>query len=161
MALEIGTRFGAYEVTGDLGVGGMGEVYRAKDTTLDRDVALKVLPESLRADESRVARFEQEAKTLASLNHANIAQIHGLERVGGKTAIVMELVEGPTLADRIAQNPIPPDEALNIAMQIADGLEAAHERGISSPTARSRSSTSASRRRSIRTRSSPDPKLRS
>ena len=130
MALEIGTRFGAYEVTGDLGVGGMGEVYRAKDTTLDRDVALKVLPESLRADESRVARFEQEAKTLASLNHANIAQIHGLERVGGKTAIVMELVEGPTLADRIAQNPIPPDEALNIAMQIADGLEAAHERGI-------------------------------
>ena len=130
MALASGTRFGPYEIADQIGKGGMGEVYRATDMTLDRDVAIKVLPESFASDADRVARFEQEAKILASLNHANIAQIHGLEKADNTTAIVMELVEGPTLADRIEQGPIPPDEALNIAMQIADGLEAAHEQGI-------------------------------
>jgi serine/threonine-protein kinase len=108
----------------------MGEVYRAKDTTLEREVALKLLPEAFAADASRVARFEQEAKTLAALNHPNIAQIHGLEKSGSTTAIVMELVEGTTLAERIAQGPIPADEALGIAYQVADALEAAHEKQI-------------------------------
>ena len=130
MPLIVGTRFGSYEVAGSLGAGGMGEVYRARDTTLEREVAIKVLPESFANDANRVARFDQEAKTLASLNHPNIAQIYGLERSAGATALVMELVEGPTLADRIAQGPIPADEALAIAMQIAAALEAAHERGI-------------------------------
>jgi serine/threonine-protein kinase len=130
MALATGTRFGAYEIVGPLGAGGMGEVYRAKDTTLEREVAIKLLPEAFAADAGRVARFEQEAKTLASLNHANIAQIHGLEKSGSTTAIVMELVEGTTLAERIAQGPIPADEALGIAYQIIDALEAAHEKQI-------------------------------
>ena len=126
MTLGVGTRLGAYEITGELGAGGMGEVYRATDTNLKRDVAIKVLPESFAADADRLARFQREAEVLASLNHPNIAQIHGLEKTGDTTALVMELVEGPTLADRIAQGPIPPDEALGIAMQIADALEAAH-----------------------------------
>jgi serine/threonine-protein kinase len=130
MALVPGTRFGAYEIIGPLGAGGMGEVYGAKDMTLDREVALKLLPEAFAADAGRVARFEQEAKTLASLNHPNIAQIHGLEGSGGATAIVMELVEGTTLAERVAQGSIPADEALNIAYQIIDALEAAHEKQI-------------------------------
>ena len=130
MSLAAGTRFGAYEIVGPLGEGGMGEVYRARDTELERDVAIKVLPESFANDEARVARFEQEAKTLASLNHANIAQIFGLERADAQTAIVMELIEGPTLADRIADGPLSPDEALSIALQIADALEAAHEQRI-------------------------------
>jgi serine/threonine-protein kinase len=130
MALEPGTRFGAYEIAGPLGAGGMGEVYRAKDTTLEREVAIKLLPEAFAADAGRVARFEQEAKTLASLNHPNIAQIHGLEKSGGATAIVMELVEGATLAERIAQGPLPADEALGIGYQIIDALEAAHEKHI-------------------------------
>jgi serine/threonine-protein kinase len=130
MPLVVGTRFGSYEIAGSLGAGGMGEVYRARDTTLEREVAIKVLPESFANDANRVARFEQEAKTLAALNHPNIAHIYGLERAGGTTALVMELVEGPTLADRIAQGPVPADEALNIAMQILAALEAAHERGI-------------------------------
>jgi serine/threonine-protein kinase len=108
----------------------MGEVWRARDTNLGRDVAIKVLPEAFVNDAGRVARFEQEAKTLAALNHPHIAQIYGLERAEGKTAIVMELVEGPTLADRIAQGPVPADEALNVAMQILAALEAAHERQI-------------------------------
>jgi len=108
----------------------MGVVYRAMDTTLDRDVAIKVLPESMAADADRLARFEREAKILASLNHPNIATIHGLERADGTTALVMELVEGPTLADRIEQGAIPADEALGIAMQIAEALEAAHGQGI-------------------------------
>jgi serine/threonine-protein kinase len=122
--------FGPYEIADAIGKGGMGEVYRARDTNLNRDVAIKMLPETFASDASRVARFEQEAKTLATLNHPNIAHIYGLERSSGKIAIVMELVEGPTLADRIAQGPIPADEAMNIAMQIADALEAAHERGV-------------------------------
>ena len=108
----------------------MGEVYRATDTKLDRDVAIKVLPESLAGDPERIARFQREAKTLAALNHPNIAQIHGLEDADGIKALVMELVEGPTLADRIAQGAIPVDEALPIAKQIAEALEAAHEQGI-------------------------------
>jgi len=126
----IGQTLAHYEITALLGKGGMGEVWRAHDTKLGREVAIKVLPESFASDESRVSRFEQEAKTLASLNHLNIAQVFGLERSDGRAAIVMELVEGPTLADRIEQGAIPAEEALNIAMQIADALEAAHEQGI-------------------------------
>src|SRR5262245_11919751 len=130
MSISPGTRFGSYEILEPIGSGGMGEVYRARDTTLGRDVALKVLPASFSNDAMRVARFEQEAKTLASLNHANIAHIYGLERSEGSTGIVMELVDGETLVDRLAQGPIPVAEALRIANQIADALEAAHERAI-------------------------------
>ncbi len=130
MALTPGTRLGPYEVTAQIGVGGMGEVYRARDTKLDRDIAINVLPDSLAADPNRIARFQREAKTLAALNHPNIAAIYGLEEAGKTKALVMELVEGPTLADRIAQGPIPVDEALPIAKQIAEALEAAHEQGI-------------------------------
>jgi serine/threonine-protein kinase len=130
MSISPGTRFGSYEIVEPIGSGGMGEVYRARDTALGRDVALKVLPASFSNDAMRVARFEQEAKTLASLNHANIAHIYGLERSEGSTGIVMELVDGETLVDRLAQGPIPTAEALRIANQIADALEAAHERAI-------------------------------
>jgi Tol biopolymer transport system component len=130
MSLRPGTRLGAYEITGELGAGGMGEVYRASDTNLPRDVAIKVLPESLADDSDRLARFQREAEVLAALNDTNIAQIYGLERSDDTIALVMELVEGPTLADRIALGPIPADEALGIAMQIANGLQAAHERNI-------------------------------
>jgi len=130
MALSPGTRFGPYEIAGEIGAGGMGVVYRATDTTLDRDVAIKVLPESMASDAERIARFDREAKTLASLNHPNIAQIYGLERSDDTTALVMELVEGPTLADRIEKGAIPADEALGIAMQIAEALEAAHGQSI-------------------------------
>jgi serine/threonine-protein kinase len=130
MALAAGTRFGPYQVAEAIGSGGMGEVYRATDTNLKRDVAIKLLPPAFADDADRVARFQREAEALAALNHPNIAQIHGLERSDGSTAIVMELVEGPTLADRIAQGPIPYDEALGIAMQVADALEAAHGRSI-------------------------------
>src|SRR5687767_6696312 len=130
MALIPGTRLGPYEIAGTLGTGGMGEVYRATDTNLKRPVAIKVLPESVAADRDRLARFQREAEVLASLNHANIAAIYGLERSNGTTALVMELVDGPTLADRIAQGPIPTDEALSIAKQIAHALESAHEHGI-------------------------------
>jgi len=126
----IGTRLGPYEITAKLGEGGMGEVYRATDSRLGREVAIKVLPESVAQDPERLARFEREAKILASLNHPNIATIHGLEESGAAPALVMELVQGPTLADRLAQGPIPLDEALPIAKQIAEGLEYAHERGI-------------------------------
>ena len=108
----------------------MGEVYRATDTNLKRAVAIKVLPESVATDRDRLARFQREAEVLASLNHPNIAAIYGLERSDGTTALVMELVEGPTLADRIAKGPIAIDEALPIARQIAEALEAAHEQGI-------------------------------
>jgi len=130
MALTPGTRIGAFEVVGVLGAGGMGEVYRARDTGLKRDVALKILPASFASDPDRLARFQREAEVLASLNHPNIAAIHGLEESNGTRALVMELVEGPTLADRIAQGPVPIDEALPIAKQIAEALEAAHEQGI-------------------------------
>ena len=130
MPISAGTRFGSYEITGPIGAGGMGEVYRARDPALGRDVAIKVLPASFTSDADRVARFEQEAKTLASLNHANIAHIYGLEHSAGATGLVMELVEGVTLAERLAHGRIPVEEALPIATQIADALEAAHERGI-------------------------------
>jgi serine/threonine protein kinase/Tol biopolymer transport system component len=130
VALEPGTRFGSYEVIEPIGSGGMGDVYRATDTKLKRDVAVKVLPESFAADADRLARFQREAEVLASLNHPNIATIHGLERVDGQTVIVMELVEGTTLADRLERGPIPSDEALGIAFQVAAALEAAHEQQI-------------------------------
>ena len=130
MAITPGTRLGPYEVTVQIGVGGMGEVYRATDTNLKRSVAIKVLPTSVAADAERLARFQREAEILAALNHPNIAAIYGLERSGATTALVMELVEGPTLADRIAQGAIPLDEALPIAKQVAEALEAAHEQGV-------------------------------
>jgi serine/threonine-protein kinase len=130
MALTSGDRVGAYEITSQIGAGGMGEVYRARDTRLKRDVALKILPPAVAGDRERVARFEREAELLAALNHPNIAHIHGVEDAGGSLALVMELVEGDDLAARIARAPIPLDEALPIARQVADALEAAHERGI-------------------------------
>ncbi|HEV2177691.1 MAG TPA: protein kinase [Terriglobia bacterium] len=156
MMLQEGTRLGPYEILAPLGVGGMGEVYRARDTKLSRDVALKVLPEALANDRDRMARFEREAQVLASLNHPNIAAIHGLEESSGVRALVMELVEGPTLAERLVapgfsparvdrsptgadlkvgataakRAPLQPEEALPIARQIAEALEYAHERGI-------------------------------
>jgi serine/threonine-protein kinase len=119
-----------YRITGKLGEGGMGEVYRATDTKLNRDVALKVLPDAFSRDPERMARFGREAQVLAALNHPNIAAIHGVEESGGKRALVMELVEGETLQDRIDRGPIPLEEALPLARQMAEGLEAAHERGI-------------------------------
>ena len=108
----------------------MGQVFRARDTKLDRDVAIKILPEAFAHDADRLARFTREAKTLASLNHPNIAGIYGLEESGGVTALVMELVEGEDLSQRIARGAMPPDEALPLAKQIAEALEAAHEQGI-------------------------------
>src|SRR5262245_54201259 len=122
-----GARLGPYEVQALIGQGGMGEVYKARDPRLRRDVALKVLPQSVADDPDRLARFEREAQSLAALNHPHIAAIHGIEEADGTRALVMELVEGPTLADRIAQGPLPLDEALPIARQIAEALEAAHE----------------------------------
>ena len=128
MALAPGTRIGPYEITAAIGAGGMGEVYRALDTTLDRDVAIKILPDLLASDPDRVARFSREAKTLASLNHTNIAHIHGV--VDSPFALVMEFVDGEDLAQRLARGAIPLDEAIPIAKQIADALECAHEQGI-------------------------------
>jgi len=130
MALTPGSRLDPYEVTAAIGEGGMGQVFRARDTKLNRDVALKVLPDSFASDPERLARFTREAQTLASLNHPNIAHIHGLEESGGVRALVMELVEGDDLSQRIARGAIPIDEALPIAKQIAEALEAAHEQGI-------------------------------
>ena len=130
MALDKGSRLGAFEILGLIGAGGMGEVYRARDTRLDRDVAIKVLPESIVHDPDRLARFEREARVLAALNHSLIAHVYGLEESGRTRAIVMELVEGPTLEERIAQGPIPVPEALQIARQLAEALETAHELGI-------------------------------
>jgi Tol biopolymer transport system component len=126
----IGQTLGHYRVVELIGEGGMGEVYRARDERLDRDVAIKVLPEAVANDPERLARFEREAKLLAALSHQNIATLYGLEEHGGGRYLVMELVEGETLADRIARGPLPVDDALTIAVQIANGLEAAHERGI-------------------------------
>ncbi len=138
MSLASGVRIGVYEVVGLIGAGGMGEVYRARDSRLQRDVAIKVLPEAFAADRERLARFEREAQVLASLNHPNIAGIYGFEEQSDVAsgfsrtirALVLELVEGPTLADRLKQGALPLDEALPIARQIADALEAAHEQGI-------------------------------
>ena len=130
MRLTPGTRLGVYEVTAQIGEGGMGQVYRATDTKLKRQVAIKILPPSLAADHDRLARFQREAEVLASLNHPHIAAIHGLEDADGVKALVMELVEGDDLSQRLARGPIPLDEALPIAKQIAEALEAAHEQGI-------------------------------
>ena len=130
MVLEAGSTLGHYEVVSSLGAGGMGEVYRARDTKLGREVAIKLLLEEVSADPERVARFEREAHVLASLNHKNIASLHAFEREGDTNFLVMELVEGETLADRIKRGAIPVDEALPVFLQIAEGLEAAHEKGV-------------------------------
>src|SRR6516164_4876317 len=130
MSLSLGSRLGTYQIVAAIGAGGMGEVYRARDTKLDRDVAIKVLPDAFARDASRMARFGREAKVLAALDHPNIAAIYGLEDSGDTRALVMQLAEGPTLAERIARGPIPIEEALSIARQIAEALEYAHERGI-------------------------------
>ena len=130
MTLAPGTKLGHYEIHSQLGVGGMGEVYRARDSRLNRDVAIKILPQAFLLDPERLARFQREAQVLASLNHPNIAAIYGVEEQNGLRGLVLELVEGPTLADRIALAPIPLDEAVAIAHKIAEALETAHERGI-------------------------------
>ena len=130
MSLEPGTRLGPYEIVSAIGAGGMGEVYRATDTNLKRAVAIKVLPDLFARDPDRLARFQREAELLGALNSHHIAQIHGLQKTGDSVALVLELVEGETLADRIARGPIPLEEALPIASQIADALDAAHQRGI-------------------------------
>src|SRR4026209_1385172 len=126
MSLQVGTRVGAYEVTAAIGAGGMGQVYRARDTQLDRDVALKVVSPEFARDPQRLSGFKRETQVLASLNHPHIGSIYGFE----DGALVLEYVDGPTLADRVAQGALPLDEALPIAMQIADALEAAHAQGI-------------------------------
>ncbi|HEV8317096.1 MAG TPA: serine/threonine-protein kinase [Vicinamibacterales bacterium] len=130
MALTPGTRLGPYDILSALGAGGMGEVYRARDTRLNRDVAIKILPDVFATDPDRLARFEREARILGSLNHPHIAMIHGLEQAEGAQALVMELVEGDELAQRLARGAIPIDEALPIAKQVAEALETAHEQGI-------------------------------
>ncbi len=137
MGLNSGDRLGPYQVLGAIGAGGMGEVYRGRDGRLDRDVALKVLPDAVARDPERLARFEREAKTLAALSHPNIAQIYGLEEgavpTGGGTpvrALAMEYIDGEDLSARIGRGPVPVDEALEIAGQVALALEAAHEFGI-------------------------------
>src|SRR6202166_1446773 len=131
MTLKTGTTLGQYEIVGAMGAGGMGEVYQAHDTKLGRDVAIKVLPEAFAHDPERLSRFQREAKMLASLNHPNIATIHGLEQSGSTSYLVMELVSGETLAERVKRDgAVPIEEALSIAKQIAEALEAAHEKGI-------------------------------
>ena len=130
MAVTAGTRLGPYEITAQVGAGGMGEVYEARDTNLGRRVAIKVLPSAFADDPDRLARFEREAKTLAAVHQPTSAQLYGVETADRVRALVMELVEGPTLADRIAQGPLPLDEALPIARQIAEALEAAHGQSI-------------------------------
>ncbi len=127
---EIGQNLSHYTITGKIGKGGMGEVFRAKDQKLGREVAIKVLPEEFAKDADRVARFQREAKLLASLNHPNIASIYGLEESGGTNFLVLELVEGETLADQLKRGPIPVEESLKLAVQIAEALEAAHEKGV-------------------------------
>ena len=130
VSLAPGTRLGPYEVLGPLGAGGMGEVHRARDTTLQREVALKILPEAFALETDRLARFAREAQLLAALNHPHIAAIYGVEESHGVRALVLELVEGPTLADRIERGPLAAYDALPIAEQIAAALEGAHEIGI-------------------------------
>ena len=130
MTFSTGTRLGTYEILGALGAGGMGEVYRAKDSKLKRDVAIKVLPDAFARDAERVSRFQREAEVLASLNHPHIAAIYDLAEFDESRFLVLELVEGETLAERIARGPIPVEESLTIAKQIAEALEAAHEKGI-------------------------------
>ena len=126
----IGRTIGPYHVVAKLGEGGMGQVYRARDTRLDRDVAIKTLHDVFATDPTGLARFEREARTLAALNHPHIAHIYGIEADGDARALVMELVEGPTLADRLALGPLPVEECVAIARQVADAHEAAHEAGV-------------------------------
>ena len=126
----VGKQYGSYRILSLLGAGGMGEVYRARDSKLGREVAIKTLTPEFARDPDRIARFQREAKLLASLNHPNIAAIHGLEESGGTNFLVLELVEGETLADRIKAGPIPVEESLKLALQIAEALEAAHEKGV-------------------------------
>src|SRR5262244_2384973 len=130
MALTIGTQLGSVEITALLGKGGMGEVYRARDLRLKREVAIKILPEEFSRNTDRVSRFQREAEVLASLNHPNIAAIYDLQESNGSRFLILELIEGETLADRIARGPIPVEEALDIAKYICEALEAAHEKGI-------------------------------
>jgi serine/threonine protein kinase len=130
MSLGIGTRLGPYEILSLLGAGGMGEVYRAHDSKLDREVAIKILPDALAADPDRIARFEREAKALASLNHPNIAHLYGFEKWNGTSGLVMELVEGETLSTRLERGALPLNQALTSAIQIAEALGAAHRKGI-------------------------------
>ena len=130
MGLSPGRSLGPYRILGTLGAGGMGEVYRARDTSLDRDVAIKILPEQFANDEDRLARFTREAKALAALNHPNIAAIHSVEESDGIRGLVMELCEGPTLAERLRSGALPLSDVLAVAIQIADALDAAHSEGI-------------------------------
>ena len=130
MSLTPETRLGPYEIMERIGAGGMGEVYRASDTKLGRDVAIKVLPDELIHQRERLSRFEREARLLAALNHPNIATLYGVEEIENRPLLIMELVEGETLAERIARGSFQPDEALHIATQIAEALEAAHEKGV-------------------------------
>src|SRR6059036_3562908 len=130
MALSVGTRLGPYEILAPIGAGGMGEVYRALDTKLRREVAVKVLPPAFAQSSERLARFKREAQVLASLNHPNIAAIYGLEEATGVHHLVLELVPGETLAQRLAVGALPVEEALAICRQIADGLGAAHGKGV-------------------------------
>ena len=126
----IGRTLSHYKVIEKIGQGGMGEVCRAEDSSSKREVAIKVLPERFTKDSQRMGRFQREAEVLASLDHPNIGQIYGIEEAGQTKALVLQLIEGPTLAERIAQGPIPVEDALKIALQIAEGLEAAHEKGV-------------------------------
>ena len=128
--MQPGARLGRYEILSAIGKGGMGEVWKARDTTLHRQVAIKMLPEGFAQDSDRLARLEREATLLASLNHPNIAAIHGLEEHQGTRFLVLELVEGSTLADRLKRGPIPVEQSLKLALQIAEALEAAHEKGV-------------------------------
>src|SRR4030095_987062 len=130
MGLTIGSLLGSHEITALLGKGGMGEVYRARDLKLKREVAIKILPEEFSREPDRVSRFQREAEVLASLNHPNIAAIYDLQEANDMRFLILELVEGETLADRIARGTIPVEEALDIAKNICEALEAAHEKGI-------------------------------
>src|SRR5882762_9565743 len=130
MSLRVGTQLGSLEITGLLGRGGMGEVYRARDLKLKREVAIKILPEEFSRDPDRVSRFQREAEVLASLNHTHIAAIYDLEEAEGSRFLVLEFVDGETLAERIGREPIPVEEALEIARSICEALEVAHEKGV-------------------------------
>src|SRR5436305_1205530 len=130
MALTVGSRLGPYEIVSPLGAGGMGEVYRARDTRLGREVALKILPDAFTQDPERLARFRREAQVLASLNHPHIGAIYGIDEANGRHFLVLELVDGQTLDQRIARGPLAVDDVTAIALQIVDALETAHEKGI-------------------------------
>src|SRR5262245_2901296 len=130
MPLTLGARLGHYTIERSLGAGGMGEVYRARDTRLNRDVAIKSLPDLFADDPERITRFEREARVLAALNHPNIAGIHGLEQLGETRFLILEFIDGQSLAERLTTGRLPLDEAVAIARQMLDALEAAHEKGI-------------------------------